>query len=149
MTRDERELLQREIIDAARVDGERPSYSALAECMDTHKSEVGRFRSGERKLDLDELVALADRYGVDVLVPLVRRFDGRVVPAESSADLGDPLSATFAVLQSLITVQRQLAELQQVRRIPQGVAADIHRALDGVAVQLRRIDTTVRARAAE
>ena len=136
------------MIDAARVGGERPSYSILAESLCCDKSEVGRFRSGERRMDLDELVDLTDRYGVEVLAPLVERVGGRIVPAEDLRDHGDPLTLAFDGAQHLVELQRTIARAQSDNRIDTGEAADIHRQIDALSHQLRRVLASVNSRRA-
>lgn len=148
MTRPERHAIQSAVLDAARTAGDdgRPTDRELADVMACDRSEVTRFGAGERRMDLDEVIALADRYGVDVLAPVVALIGGRIVPADVIADHGDPLSMTFDGSAHLVELQRTVARAQQDNRIDPGEAADIHRQVEQLTRQLRRVLSTVAAR---
>lgn len=86
MTPSERGRTQTEILAAIRAsapDG-RPSNREIGATIGCDPSEVGRFEKGERRMDLDEIDAAAERWGADaVLGPLAARHGRRLVPDDT------------------------------------------------------------------
>ena len=102
MTPLERSQLQKRILESARaaVPGGRPTNIEVANAAGCDRTEIPRFEHGERKMDLDEIIALADRFGGEaVLAPIAELFGLHVVPAEAVGDAnGRELSRNAALL---------------------------------------------------
>lgn len=125
---------------------DRPSQRAMADVIGVDKSEVSRFRHGERRMDLDELHALGEEYGVEVLAPLVEDLGGRIVPGDNLSDLGDPLELTFDASAELVDLQRYVASAGADGWNP-AECAEVRRRVEGIVRGLRGASTTVRFRA--
>jgi hypothetical protein len=92
MTPTERSALQKAILDAARsAPSGRASQTALGNKMGCDRSEVSRFETGTRRMDLDEVVALCDddelAGAAAILAPLAERF-GLMLVAKPTAEKG-------------------------------------------------------------
>jgi hypothetical protein len=90
MTPTERGQLQSAILDSIRAaapDG-RPSNTAIGNVLGCDRSELSRFAAGTRRMDLDELHAAAEVFGVDaVLGPIAAAFGRTLAPADAPATL--------------------------------------------------------------
>lgn len=92
MTPFERAQIQKRVLESIRasVPSGRPTNGSIAEAAGCDRSEITRFEAGERKLDLDEVIGLCDRYGADaVLGPIAEMFGFQVASAESAEPAGD------------------------------------------------------------
>lgn len=104
MTPTTRATLQKAILDALRAAAgeDRPSNGELADTIGCDRTEISRFEKGERRMDLDEVVAGCEAYGDEaaaaVLGILAARFKLRVVPDVEGEAEGTPRVPAVAEL---------------------------------------------------
>ena len=149
MTRSERAHLQSALLDSVRAASvDRPTNVELARVAGCDRTELSRFESGERRIDLDELVALGEVYGPEaVLQPLAERLGGRVVLGPvSPQEHGDPLLLSIDGGGQLVELQRSIGRAQQDGSIDEGEAADCHRQIDALVAHLRRVAASIQSR---
>lgn len=133
MTPRERGTVQAEIIASVRAasEGGRPSNTALADAAGCDRSEITRFESGERRIDLDELEGLADLVGgAAVYAPVLRRHGFRLVSEKAAHPVKDLPRLAARVAAGAAELSASLAEALEDGRLSDEEAADLQRQLD-------------------
>lgn len=108
MSPNERAKVQSSILDAVRasVPGGRPSQGEIAAAAGCDRTEIGRFAGGSRVMDLDELEALADTYGAEVVYGAILASRGLAVAPVDAAP-----SALRELSRATARITRAAAEL--------------------------------------
>lgn len=109
----EAEYIQGSILRACQATSDRHIRDIeFADMMGCDRSEVSRFRSGERMMDIDELVRLIGRFGSPaVLGPLAALSGSRVV--SSSSPRAEPITGAVQLVSAasaLLTNAHEAAE---------------------------------------
>ena len=143
MSPTERAEVQGRLLSAvkASVEGGRPSNTELGDTMHCDRSEVSRFERGERRMDLDELEALADRYGADAVYgSLLLRHGRRLVVLEAPGTVLRELPrASSRVTRSAAELGDAIAEALSDGRVTDEEAEDLQRRIDGLAAEAARL----------
>lgn len=107
MTPTERGILQKATLDGARaVLGSKPTQTALGNKLGCDRSELSRFESGSRRMDLDEIVATCEDEELGgaaaILAPLADRFGLMLVTRPTSERGGRDLLRQAASLSGAV-----------------------------------------------
>lgn len=119
----------------------RPTNTRIGDVAGCDRSEISRFENGTRRIDLDELVALADVFGAAaVFGPIVERFGCRVVVdpvAEAERGPRAPAVAELGTRVAGLTLAVLTAEADG--RIDARERESLAHALDGIARRVAQL----------
>lgn len=143
MTPKERSEVQGAILASVRAasQGGRPSNTALADAAGCDRSEISRFESGERRMDLDEIEGLADLVDpAAVYAPLVGRHGLRLVSETAGGlSLKELPRASARVAAAAAELSASLAEALEDGRLTAEESDDLQRQLDHLQTRVHRL----------